>query len=918
MEQQLWRETEEKLTTPTTTVSGGERTSDSLSLQTLSSIHSLIINPSTSHLTISSILKTLTYILSLPHNHRHHHHIFTLLSSLSLHHPTFSASLSAPLTSLATSLLSDPSSSARLAAAALSLLISISAVDSLDEGLLISLCFRPCISVRVWFLNNALKFPIRPNLLLPVMLGFTQDPYPCVRKAALEGLVSVCDSGIVVEDSAIVEGCYARGIKLLLDQHDYVRLAALRVVSEWGCMLAASKKEEEEKRDCSDGVFLQVQIPSTKPYKSRVYLQLKRQARHEILTDILLQTLYKKVKTVKEKQSLALSCSKSHENHAAVAAGVFIHGVEDEYSEVQRAACISLRVLRDISGGFAVEAVNILSYVLNDDSVVARLEALKTIHHMAMSECVMMQEAHVDMLLGTLVDRSSQIRSRAFDLLGSVKLPSLKVSKITVESLFRSLDIYPKSEAEIFRTLFNIGHNHGEYAVSIIKERYHEIEPSNDEKSGCYSPRIAGLLVLAISASLKHEKHFCQIPSRIFSYAAAYFGRIAYALGDVLDIDSLLAYLSFCGESHFKVQSDIRTRPDVLRAAKGQQEAPMHVLSSMQLVLATVKRLWQLVKCGCTNEVLKALRSCKESLVAIRAGSFAYAGSLAFAFQYIYVVKLLTRVWGHYEVSRNRQLYQTGDLDLLLGKLDKAVLALRYRFVGLNEDVELLIMELLLLNYLLQLSSSHMHCKTWQKLSTMVTSVCHLRNAKSIEFSDFVNHLAELASNGSFSLNSTGDRIQLKKLRNLFMLKDLVLTEGIRHINAELVVLGFDTVSPLRFISGLPVSIPLDVTLYNVTNEHKLWLKIALDDKVTEFVFLDVEEYGGLEKASRQFKFGVPCYRTPKAAAFTLRISMGMECVSEDLHLVRGHGGPKHALTYISPEIEVYFVNMNADHLLIC
>lgn len=53
--------------------------------------------------------------------------------------------------------------------------------------------------------------------------------------------------------------------------------------------------------------------------------------------------------------------------------------------------------------------------------------------------------------------------------------------------------------------------------------------------------------MLAISASLKHEKHFCQIPSRIFSYAAAYFGRIAYALGDVLDIDSLLAYLSFCG-----------------------------------------------------------------------------------------------------------------------------------------------------------------------------------------------------------------------------------------------------------------------------------------------------------------------------------------------------------------------------------
>lgn len=143
----------------------------------------------------------------------------------------------------------------------------------------------------------------------------------------------------------------------------------------------------------------------------------------------------------------------------------------------------------------------------------------------------------------------------------------------------------------------------------------------------------------------------------------------------------------------------------------------------------------------------------------------------------------------------------------------------------------------------------------------------------------------------------------------------MILTQGIRQINAELVVLGFDSLNPLRFIPGLPVSIPLNVTLHNVTNEHRLWLNFTLDDEIKEFVFIDMEEYGGVEE-NRQFKLTLPFHRTPKAVAFSLRVSMGMECMTEDLHLVKGYGGPKHALTYISPVIEVYFVHMNADHTL--
>ena len=54
--------------------------------------------------------------------------------------------------------------------------------------------------------------------------------------------------------------------------------------------------------------------------------------------------------------------------------------------------------------------------------------------------------------------------------------------------------------------------------------------------------------------------------------------------------------------------SETKTRSDILSAAKGQQEASEHVLSAVKLILQTVERLWKLVKCGCTDEMIKALR----------------------------------------------------------------------------------------------------------------------------------------------------------------------------------------------------------------------------------------------------------------------------------------------------------------------
>ncbi|KAL9239244.1 hypothetical protein vseg_013584 [Gypsophila vaccaria] len=164
---------------------------------------------------------------------------------------------------------------------------------------------------------------------------------------------------------------------------------------------------------------------------------------------------------------------------------------------------------------------------------------------------------------------------------------------MTVESLLESLDIYPMSEVDVFRALFCMGHNNGYHSVSIIQDFYHEVEPCDDEKFGRNSHRVAGLIVLAISTSLKHDNYRRRIPEKVFTYAAAFFGRISHVIADILDANSLLQYLSHCG-SCSDAQSESAAQPILHLLAKDQRPT-LHILDALNLNLAAVKSLWSLV-----------------------------------------------------------------------------------------------------------------------------------------------------------------------------------------------------------------------------------------------------------------------------------------------------------------------------------
>ncbi|XP_019262020.1 PREDICTED: protein SIEL-like isoform X4 [Nicotiana attenuata] len=600
---------------------------------------SLIVNPSTSDSTLSSILKTLTLSLKNPNTNPFlSHHILRLFSLLFHHRPHLPHNVISTVREF--SLLH--STSARSLADALACL-SLSDINVNDESTFLSLVLRPCISVRHWLLLNVSKFDIRPSVLLTVLLGFTKDPYPYIRGVALDGLADLCKC-IVVEDDSLIHGCYLRAVELLFDSEDSVRCSAVRAVSACGQLIVASK-QERSKRDWCDALFLQL-CSMVRDMSVKVRIEVfSALGKIEIVSEyILLQTLSKKASSAtKEMNFPGQYAEKIFRIPASSASFAFLHGLEDEFSEVRESACRALQTLAILSADFTNEVVNFLMDVLNDDSTAVRLQALDTMHHMAMVGHLKVQQAHLHMFLGILLDSHSLIRCTARKVLKLTELPSLAMFKMCVDGLIREFELYPQDETEVFSALFIVGQNHGKFLVSLINEVSQMVEPSSGGKLGYDNARKASYLVLATSAPVSMKQQTCSIPPRIFSYAVTLLGRITRSLAEIVDQRTLLAYLSYCSRftfvsasEFFKVEEHLEGC-DVQLIQRYEVISNYHIRRKLQLkeaesslldfqveqnkeincvniILQVVIDIWPSLKLGLIDEVTRTLRSLKAEL----------------------------------------------------------------------------------------------------------------------------------------------------------------------------------------------------------------------------------------------------------------------------------------------------------------
>lgn len=286
------------------------------------------------------------------------------------------------------------------------------------------------------------------------------------------------------------------------------------------------------------------------------------------------------------------------------------------------------------------------------------------------------------------------------------------------------------------------------------------------------------------------------------------------------------------------------------------------------------------------------------------------AGVLVFASKYVHIIKLLGNAWAYSFSKGSIQLKGMGTLENLLCKMETRLTEMLYRYAGQSADEKLHIQELMLLTYAMRLSYGDTCCLEdyTNKVNLVLRRVEYLRKECSVEISHFVTEIQNMSHATGNSEDKTLDMLDLlRNSLNLFSLKHIVLSGDLKYVDAEVDVYDNDFEKPLPFIPGLPAGIPLEIKLYNISSDAKLWLAISVGEKsTTQFVFLDLNEFGESEETMK-FKYVAPFFRTPRVKHLILKVSVVMECLSEDEDSKsKQRNGPKNELVYLSRAREVH------------
>ncbi|CAN6888019.1 unnamed protein product [Brassica oleracea] len=911
-----------------------EDDSVSLTLHTLASIRSLIINADTPFSAISSVLDFLTGLLPRDDSPILHH-VLKLLSDLSLSRNQLTPQIFESILSNLLRLQTSTDSRGRVAAESLAVLASLSernpTAAAIDGEVFASICIGADVSSRMWMLRNAERFDLPSSVLFTLFFGFTKDPYPCIRRVALDGLVCVCEAG-GFDHARAVQGCYARAVELLDDDEDSVRSSAVRAVSVWGKVLIASK-EEASRRECSDAVFLQLcSVVRDMSVDVRVEVFKAFGVIGTASESIILQTLSKKVlKAGKGKKPQNRFSNESAD--AAAAAGVFIHGFEDEFYEVREAAVDSFHSLSVNSIEFPDEAVCLLMDMLYDDYMVVRLKALEALRHIADMGNLKIQETYMPAFLDAIIDNSENIRLTARNILKLAKLPDMKLVNKGVDGVLKSLEMYPQDEPDILSTLFLFGQNHSNFVVNIIKRFRAQLETDSGNKSEFNNRQVSAFLMFIISAPLSNKQSITSIPPLAFSYSLAMLGKFSCGLHDMMDQDTLLGYLAHCttlsaasgtefnkadtflnayrrstayhsGNPVLPPSKDIPAE-SISMASKKELDPALKPVSHIQL---KVKAAWLLLQSAFSKEAIRALRACKQELSTLTTNSSISNGAIEFMCQYVHLIELLAQVWPHFENSRHTSSCRSVELEMLMEELEIKLMEIRCRFTGLYTEVSL-VLELVILSCMLRLYKFEICCglSCKKKLSSTVSKLELHHEQQCTKPSDFLTEtkksLQEIGSSADISCSRLLDLI---KKFNCFSPEQFTLSGNLQCVSAELEVPGNGPYNPVSFVAGLPVAIPCEIKLLNVPRDARLWLRISRSDDTCQFVYLDPNLYNGGETEKR-FMFTAVACMTPRAVVFTLQVSIGIECLFEDVCCRKHRYGPKHPLTYLCKEREVHF-----------
>ncbi|CAL4913879.1 unnamed protein product [Urochloa decumbens] len=789
-----------------------------------------------------------------------------------------------------------------------------------------SLTKRPRVAAEPPAPGGSAPYPESEVRSLVMMAG---GIYPLARAEALRGLAAVLEKVDVScgLSTGIVECCYECAAELMRDDDESVRLAVVRLVGlcaqKFAARMDIGAKGAKGDNDLMDLIFQQLSsMARDMCMKVRIEAFGALGKMQRVSEGVLLQSLSKKVIKTDPTSGCIINGQKLPPRLIIpCAAGIFAHGIEDEFYQVRTAACTSLGALAKFSSQYAEKALDLLMDMMNDDTEAVRLQTLQALFHMATYGYLSMEEKHMHMFLGLLVDANALIRNAARKILGLVNLPKLQMFRSAVDGLIAGLEKNPE-EQDIYGILFSIGKNHGSFSANIAKHLAKEIATAYDGELILDKPRIKALLVVSISAPFSDDKpKKLDMPSIMFSHAIPLLGKVSCALGEEVNQDSLLSYLCHKGGMPFWGSRSISAEFGDSESCKVETvEIGAHiettakatkclnrvlVTQAIESILQTVEGAWTM-KTRNICEAQTILRTCNGELKVLAEDSSGSIGAfLSFLCEYLVAIRLIVEIWQLIQMD-NSYAFGLTSHDILLEKLDISVRRMECCYAGLTRELEVQVLEISLLANLLGLSNIGACSKVvLGKLLWVINRLEGLCADGSCELSDFGREIKK-----AFDANPIGDTL-IGNIHTLFELFRIKRTTGfgmLKVTSAVLQVCDNNSGSPQLYICGLPVGVSFNISLWNIASHHRLWVRMSIGESV-QHTFLELSSFEGNEEV-KTGSMVVPLDSTPMAHSFVLRVCLLMECSYGGINTNEGgHGGPSDCVVRLSDELDVYFVS---------
>eukprot|EP01134_Creolimax_fragrantissima_P004886 CFRG4886T1 len=360
-------------------------------------------------------------------------------------------------------------------------------------------------------------------------LVFCRDVDPRVRRTALSVISELHRKGV-----RFGVDVYQQALGALSDEAPEVRLEGMNIV--WICAntCGASVANVGVETRMVDDAFAKVcDLVNDGEVAVRVRACQLLGSIRGVSDDILLQTLDKKVmahlrkgKSARQKREEADGTmypqgdSDFNPEEMSIiesgACGALVHGIEDEFSAVRRAAIGAMLELSHKSEEFSSRCSDYLVDMFNDEIDDVRLAAMHALRLMISN--TKFTTEHVDIMLGVLHEENSIIRSAVLSLLGDMTFADVSGLRTVTRTLIEIINKYPEAHIQVWRTLGGLAKTHPILTEFIAQELlgfspyFASIEPNVNDVA------YIGVLIMVMNAAARNEKIIPLCPKHCLSH----------------------------------------------------------------------------------------------------------------------------------------------------------------------------------------------------------------------------------------------------------------------------------------------------------------------------------------------------------------------------------------------------------------